>query len=68
MLACEGDLGEAARNACGRCGPLPGDPGDICGTCLVWTCSAAGALRCEPTADLPDCPFVETCATLGCQA
>ncbi|TVR00067.1 MAG: hypothetical protein EA398_11690 [Deltaproteobacteria bacterium] len=66
-LECEGDLGAAARNACGRCAELPVDLGDACGTCLEWACGPTGGVRCELNAGLPGCGFA-TCADLGCAA
>ena len=49
---CEIDLSDSTL--CGACGPLPGIPGESCGTCELgtWTCEGVGTLSCS--GDLED--------------
>jgi hypothetical protein len=49
---CEFDLSDSTL--CGACGPLPGIPGESCGTCELgtWTCEGVRTLSCS--GDLED--------------
>ncbi|TVQ96247.1 MAG: hypothetical protein EA398_16295 [Deltaproteobacteria bacterium] len=61
-LTCEPTADTEPENACGGCGPLPGEPGDGCGFCGngAWACQADGTMTCEG-ADAPN-------ACGGCEA
>jgi hypothetical protein len=45
-VACNGDLEDAALNACGGCMVLLNAPGDICEVTGAWECDGTDALRC----------------------
>ena len=45
-LACEGDLGDDAYNACGGCSLLEGEPFSVCEETGEWRCDGEEAVRC----------------------
>ncbi len=44
---CDGEIDEGARNPCGGCSPLTGEPGGACGACGELVCQGLEALVCQ---------------------